>query len=236
MIRQIIQEAKFTGNVASISIQDIEPEKKDFDRVANLKASKEASMAKAIKDPIKLIRRAKAYIAKNGDVPNPFVDKMIELGFTNLQMELMTSFKPKPELPAPAKRKGPYGNKNRRVGGAGRNEYDADYYIMNASSIYKGKLSKVMPDLWGDMVILLGLANGKRKVAICGSASGMDIGENGLDYYSIPKGGFLNYTIDTGNGYRHPTSEIVITDYVLVRNGKAVTKFNDTSYSYYVFK
>ena len=105
---------------------------------------------------------------------------------------------------------------------------------MNASSVYSGKLSKVIPEL-GDGVILLGLKAGK-KVAICGSASGMKITDNGLDYYSIPKSGFINYKFDTGNGYREPTSEIKLTDYVLVKDRKAITKYTDASYSYYVFK
>ena len=235
--KEFILEVKFSGKVETIKIEDIHPEQKDHDRVANLKSAREDSMAKSITDPIKLIRRTKAYILKNGDIKNPFINKMVEMGFTDKQIKVLSSYEPEPELPEPVRRKGPYGNENKKgANRVRRGEYDADYYIMNASSIYKGKLSKVIPDFWGDTVVLLGLANGKRKVAICGSASGMKINENGLDYYSLPKNGFLNYTIDTGNGYRHPSSEIVITDYILTKEGKAVTKFIDASYSYYVFK
>jgi hypothetical protein len=121
---------------------------------------------------------------------------------------------------------------------------------MNASIIYKGKLSSVIPDAasHGKTVILLGIANPDRMpgqedrpakgtpIAIVGSASGMEIDENGLDYYEIPKSGWLNYIVDTGNGYREPMSEIMITGYVLCENGKALTKYADKSYKYYVFK
>jgi hypothetical protein len=231
--KDLISEAKFSGKVEDIKIEDIHPDAKDHTRVANLKSTAEAKMANAITDPIKLVRRTKAYIIKNGDVKNPFIDKMLEMGFTTKQLEKMTSYEPEPELPEPVKRNGKdYGSKKR----AGRAYRGAEYSIMNASMIYKGKLSKVIPDLWGDTVILLGLRNGKTKIAICGSASGMKITENGLDYYEIPKNGWLDYQMDTGNGYRQATSEIVLTDYILTKDGEAITKFKDASYSYYVFK
>lgn len=232
-----LNEAKFKGSIVDIKVEEIEPEKKDIERVEKLKSSGEDKMARAITDPIKLVRRTKAYVAKNGSKDNPFIDAMVRMGFNDKQLKQLGNFKAKPELPDPVKRNGK-DYKSEKSGGAKRRfrEYDADYYIMNASSVYSGKLSKVIPDTWGDTVILLGTRNGKSKIAIVGSASGMKDNENGLDYYSVPKSGFLNYTIDTGNGYRHPTSEIVVTDYVLVKDGKAVTKFKDQSYSYYVFK
>lgn len=218
----------FTGKISDIKVEDIYPDKKDNDRVANLKPAQEDKMANAIKDPVKLVRRTKAYILKNGDIPNPFLTKMEEMGFTKSQMAKMSSVEQKPELPEPVKRNGKDYKSSR--------SYDRDYVIMNASIIYKGKVSKVIEEVYGDTVILLGLANNKRKVAIVGSASGMKIDEHGLDFYQVPKGGWLDYKIDTGNGYREPQSEIVLTDYILVKDGKAVTKFKDQSYSYYVFK
>jgi hypothetical protein len=242
--KEFINEAKFTGKIEDIKIEDIQPDQKDIDRISNLKATKEDSMAKSIKDPIKLVRRTKAYIMSNGNIDNPFTNMMLEMGFTAKQMVKMGTGKivapVKPlALPDPVKRNGKeYESvkKARKVKGRRGIFVERNFTIMNASSIYKGKLSKVIPDLSGDTVILLGLANDKRKVAIVGSASGMKINENGLDYYKVPKDGRLDYNIDTGNGYREPSSKIVLTDYVLTKNGKAVTNFNDTSYSYYVFK
>jgi len=232
--KEFINE-KFTGKIEDIDIESIQPDQKDMDRIDGLKSTKEHAMAKSIKDPIKLVRRTKAYIMKNGNVDNPFTDMMLDMGFTAKQMVKMGTGKivaPEKaiELPEPVKRKGPYGDTRKKRGNR------PAYYIMNASSIYKGKLSKVIAEQYSDTVILLGTRNGKSKIAIVGSASGMSIDDNGLDHYSIPKNGFLDYFIDTGNGRRMPTSEIQITDYVLTKDGKALTKFDDKSYSYYVFK
>lgn len=229
--REFLEE-KFTGDITKIKIEKIAPEKKDFDRVEKLRSTQEAKMANAITDPIKLVRRTKAYIAKNGNVPNPFINKMIEMGFTENQVKDITTAELPRELPEPVQRKN---IPSRRAGSTSK--YDDRSPIMNASSVYKGKLSKVIKDLdYGKSVILLGLANEKRKVAVIGEASGMDIKTNGLDYYGIGKSGQLQYKIDTGNGYREPRTEIIITDYVLVDNGEALTKYKDQSYSYYVFK
>jgi len=81
-------------NVANFDVVSIKPEKKDHDRVANLARTKEEAMAKSIKDPTKLLRRTKAYIAKNGDIPNPFVRQMAKMGFTESQIAQITKYQP----------------------------------------------------------------------------------------------------------------------------------------------
>jgi hypothetical protein len=134
-----------------------------------------------------------------------------------------------PELADTVKRSGPYGSK--RSGGL-----DRRHVIMDASNVYKGKISKVASEQYGDTVILLGTENGSRKIAVLGAVYDMKITENGLDYFHIPKNGELDYKFDNGNGYEAPVYQIDIHDYVFVKNGKPVTKFKDASYFYYTFK
>ena len=111
---QPVEEA-FTGNVAEIDVNSIQPTQKDFDRAENLQFTqsyvgaykstfhgsgtpwnREAEkMAKLITDPIKLVRRAKAVLQTYGlnneyddetAVWKPFNDRLIKLGFTRQQI------------------------------------------------------------------------------------------------------------------------------------------------------
>lgn len=69
----------------------VNPTQKDYDRVANITSdAKAASMARAIKDPYKMINRARAYIIKFGPGNNPFVQRMQEMGFTNKQIMIIS--------------------------------------------------------------------------------------------------------------------------------------------------
>ncbi len=223
----------------NLKIAEIIPDKKDWDRVEKLSSeAKVRSMANKIGDSVKLVRRTKAYISAGGEYTSHFTDRMISLGFSDKQVEEILGAKGSivkaVELPQPATRKGvanPAKSRKARPG-----SYGAPYTIMNASSVYTGKLSKVIDQQYGDTVILLGIANGRSKVAIVGSASGMKVKENGLDFYKLPNNGYLAHQLDTGNGYRMSSTEIILTDYVLVKKGKAVTAFDDKTYKYYVFK
>lgn len=114
--------------------------------------------------------------------------------------------------------------------------YSANYYIMNASSVYNGKVSEVAKELTGRSVILI---DTKNKIAIIGSASGMKDDENGLDYYGVGKGSEdtnFDYTIDTGHGYKKSSKKIYLDDYILVNNGEILTQYTDAKYKYWVFK
>lgn len=231
----------------------MEYDKKDLDRAQGITDAKKSQlMADKITDPLKMVKRAKAVADVHKDKPEfvqPFLDGMKRLGFTDAKIDAITKTVKASasievnDLPLPVHRNGTDYKPRKIVRGR-------SFVIMNASMIYKGKLSSVIPEAasHGKTVILLGIANPDRMpgqedrpakgtpIAIVGSASGMEIDENGLDYYEIPKSGWLNYIVDTGNGYREPMSEIMITGYVLCEKGKALTKYIDKSYKYYVFK
>lgn len=255
--RDIIKEAAPT--VVSIHVPAVEYDKKDLDRAQGITDAKKSKlMADKITDPLKMVKRAKAVADVHKDKPEfvqPFLDGMKRLGFTDAKIDAITKTVKASasievnDLPLPVHRNGTDYKPAKTVRGR-------SYVIMNASIIYKGKLSSVIPEAasHNKTVILLGLSNpypekdprhtpigadNKLKgspIAIVGSASGMEIDENGLDYYQIPKSGWLNYIVDTGNGHREPQSDIMITGYVLCENGKALTKYVDKSYKYYVFK
>lgn len=254
--RDIVEAA---ASPSSIIVTKVEYDKKDLDRANGITDAKKAKlMADKITDAEKMVKRAKAVMSVHPDKPElvqPFLDGMKRLGFSDDKISAVsTSVKASVsisvnDLPLPVHRNGTDYKPRKIVRGR-------SYVIMNASIIYKGKLSSVIPDAasHGKTVILLGLSNpypekdprhtpigadNKLKgspIAIVGSASGMEIDENGLDYYQIPKSGWLDYIVDTGNGYREPMSDIMITGYVLCENGKALTKYVDKSYKYYVFK
>ena len=118
----------YSGSIENISVEEIEPQQKDYDRAKGLKfrgntfkgsgepfGSEASKMAKLIKDPIKLVRRAKAIVAtygadegymsnngwyhhvapdKESDVWGPFRKRLEEFGFTNNQINLIRNFKP----------------------------------------------------------------------------------------------------------------------------------------------
>lgn len=248
--RDIVEAA---ASPSSIVVSKVEYDKKDLDRANGITDAKKAQlMADKITDAEKMVKRAKAVFAVHPDKPEfvqPFLDGMKRLGFSDDKIgAVKTTVKANVsisvnDLPLPVKRNGQEYKLRRIIRGR-------SYVIMNASMIYKGKLSAVIPEAssHGKTVILLGIANPDRMpgqedrpakgtpIAIIGSASGMEIDDNGLDYYQIPKSGWFDYKIDTGNGYREPMSAIMITDYVLCENGKALTRYKDKSYKYYVFK
>jgi hypothetical protein len=248
--RDIVEAA---DSPSSIIVTKVEYDKKDLDRANGITDAKKAKlMADKITDAEKMVKRAKAVMSVHPDKPElvqPFLDGMKRLGFSDDKISAVsTSVKASVsisvnDLPLPVHRNGTDYKPSKIVRGR-------SYVIMNASIIYKGKLSTVIPEAASHdkTVILLGIANPYRMpgqedkpakgspIAIVGSASGMEIDENGLDYYQIPKSGWLNYIVDTGNGYREPQSDIMITGYVLCENGKALTKYVDKSYKYYVFK
>lgn len=248
--RDIVEAA---ASPSSIVVSKVEYDKKDLDRANGITDAKKAQlMADKITDAEKMVKRAKAVFAVHPDKPEfvqPFLDGMKRLGFSDDKIgAVKTTVKANVsisvnDLPLPVKRNGQDYKPRRIVRGR-------SYVIMGASMIYKGKLSAVIPEAasHGKTVILLGIANPDRMpgqedrpakgtpIAIIGSASGMEIDDNGLDYYQIPKSGWFDYITDTGNGYREPMSDIMITDYVLCENGKALTRYKDKSYKYYVFK
>lgn len=247
--REIMSEA-LRPTAKSISTSAVEYDQKDIDRAKGITDAKKAKlMADKITDATKMVKRAKAVLAMHPDSPDiiqPFLDGLERLGFSedkinaaksNVRPSISISVS---QLPLPVKRSGQEFKSH-------SNSWKA---IMNASTVYSGKLSKVIPEAskYGKTVILLGIANPDRMpgqednkakgtpIAIIGSASSMSVDENGLDYYEIPKSGFLNYKLDTGMGYRMGSSEIYLTSYVLCENGVALTKYKDSSYRYYVFK
>ena len=117
----------FTGSIEDINVDEIVPQQKDYDRAKGLQfkgrsfrgdgqpwGSEASKMAKLIKDPIKLVRRAKAvaavygadegYMSNTGyyhhvspdaetDVWGPFKKRLIEFGFTNDQISSISNFK-----------------------------------------------------------------------------------------------------------------------------------------------
>lgn len=245
--REIMTEA-LRPTAKSISTSTVEYDQKDLDRAKGITDAKKAKlMADKITDATKMVKRAKAVLAihpNSPDIIQPFLDGLERLGFSedkinatksNVKASVAISVN---DLPLPVKRSGQEFKTQRRIA------------IMNASSVYSGKLSKVIPEAsnYGRTVILLGIANPDRlpgqedspakgtPIAIIGSASGMKNDENGLDYYEIPKSGSLYYKLDTGMGYRDARSDIFLTGYVLCENGRALTKYKDASYKYYVFK
>lgn len=248
--RDIVEAA---ASPSSIVVSKVEYDKKDLDRANGITDAKKAQlMADKITDAEKMVKRAKAVFAVHPDKPEfvqPFLDGMKRLGFSDDKIgAVKTTVKANVsisvnDLPLPVKRDG----KDYKPSPIGR---DSRMAIMNASSVYKGKLSSVIPEAskFGKTVILLGIANPDRMpgqedkpakgtpIAIIGSASGMNVDENGLDYYEIPKSGRIPYKLDTGMGYRDARSEIYLTGYVLCENGVALTKYKDASYKYYVFK
>lgn len=111
-------------DVKDIHVEDIKPQQKDYDRAEGLQfrgrtfngggqpfASEAKKMAKLIKDPIKLVRRAKAvasmydvryyseYFGKymgpkeEYDVWTPFRDRLLEMGFSIEQVNKIAAFK-----------------------------------------------------------------------------------------------------------------------------------------------
>lgn len=117
----------FDGSVEDINVEEIIPQQKDYDRAEGLKwqghsfkgngepyGSEASKMAKLIKDPIKLVRRAKAVVATYGsdeghfsntgyyhhvdpdidsDVWGPFKRRLKEFGFTGDQISSIGNFK-----------------------------------------------------------------------------------------------------------------------------------------------
>jgi len=235
LMEAYLNEKKLSDSeIKALKIENISPETKDIERANKMTSPQKATaQAKAITDPVKLVRRLKAVLSVHGvgDYSNPFKNKMADLGFTNAQIKSIDKsnllIAPKKALRSPVRRAGKDFEKSR---GKSRT-------IMNASTVYKGKLSNVIKDLtYGRSVILLGKMNGRSKVAVIGSASLMKDKMNGLDYYQIPKDGELVHKYDTGNGYRDSNNRLIITDYVLVDNGEAITDYYDQSYRYFVFK
>lgn len=240
--REIVEAAKAPN---AIVVSKVEYDKKDLERANSTPDAKKAKlMADKITDAEKLVKRTKAMIAVHGadsEIAKVFYDAMKTIGFSDEKIgALHNTIIPHvsiavAELPNPVPRSG--AEPQRRMTGR-----DSRSAIMNAASVYKGKLSSVIKEAskYGKTVILLGESFGDSEkgtpVAIIGSASGMSIDENGLDYYDVPKSGLLPFKIDTGMGYRDPRTEIKLTSYVLCENGNALTKYVDKSYKYYVFK
>ena len=102
-------------NVKELNIDSIEPEPKDYDRAVGLASShdeyvpdtgKAQRMANAIKDPYKLVRRAKAIVGAWGTEdygggaswipkPNvwlPFKSALVKMGFTERQIDEISQF------------------------------------------------------------------------------------------------------------------------------------------------
>jgi hypothetical protein len=102
-------------NVKEFNIDSIEPEPKDYDRAVGLTSShdeyvpdtgKAQRMANAIKDPYKLVRRAKAVVGAWGTdnykvkfdwlpSPNvwlPFKSALVKMGFTESQIDEISRF------------------------------------------------------------------------------------------------------------------------------------------------
>ena len=102
-------------NVKELNIDSIEPEPKDYDRAVGLASSydeyvpdsgKALRMANAIKDPYKLVRRAKAIVGawgtedyEGGSVytpkPNvwlPFKSALVKMGFSEHQIDEISRF------------------------------------------------------------------------------------------------------------------------------------------------
>lgn len=116
-------------NVADLDVGTIEPEEKDFDRVKGFEfrkqfgrvtfngdsspfASEAAKMAKLIKDPVKLVRRAKAVAAIHGthkpdnytgyftpgeqkEIWAPFADALQRMGFSRDQIKKISEYENK---------------------------------------------------------------------------------------------------------------------------------------------
>ncbi len=76
-----------------IDVQRIKPEEKDHIRASTMSSLPKArSQAKAIQDPMKLIRRLKAVIACDTCLPeyiDAFKERALEIGFTADQMEMI---------------------------------------------------------------------------------------------------------------------------------------------------
>ena len=108
-----------------------------------------------------------------------------------------------------------------------------DAYIMNASSVWsKGKLSAKDFSNQKDAVIFLG-KKGSNPVAVIGHGGGSDP----FSSYKFKKNEPINYTIDTGNGYKRASDELVFTDVIRVgKDGKLEDGYTDGSYNYWVFK
>ena len=103
---------KKTTEIKDIKINEIQPEKKDFERAKNLRFKKTSKriifngdnspfeseankQAKLIKDPEKLVRRTLAVIAIYGEkseVAKIFLDKCYDFGFTYEQRQQIKGF------------------------------------------------------------------------------------------------------------------------------------------------
>ena len=99
-------------NVKEFNIDSIEPEPKDYDRAVGLATSfddyvpattKATRMANAIKDPYKLVRRAKAVVGAWGtedyeargwdeNAWRPFKSALVKMGFTESQIDEISRF------------------------------------------------------------------------------------------------------------------------------------------------
>ena len=99
-------------NVKEFSIDSIEPEPKAYDRAVGLASShdeyvpattKATRMANAIKDPYKLVRRAKAVVGAWGtedyeargwdeNAWRPFRNALVNMGFTESQIDEISRF------------------------------------------------------------------------------------------------------------------------------------------------
>jgi hypothetical protein len=118
---EMFNEAKFNGDIKEIDIDSINPQKKDIQRADGLDwlrnshygtgapfTAAASKQAKSIKDPIKLIRRAKAVIMRwgSGDhigvsagvekIENawePFHDALKKFGFTASQIKKIEELK-----------------------------------------------------------------------------------------------------------------------------------------------
>lgn len=113
----VISEAKIPAEF--VQVAELVPDKKDYERAEGIKAARRlsfhgppsaeaAKMASAIKDPEKLIRRAKAVVAVCGvgeqqddtvntyyyqDCWSPFEKAMLALGFTKSDVDIVKNFK-----------------------------------------------------------------------------------------------------------------------------------------------
>ena len=99
-------------NVKEFNIASIEPEPKDYDRAVGLATSfddyvpattKATKMANSIKDPYKLVRRAKAVVGAWGtedyeargwdeNAWRPFRNALVNMGFTEDQIDEISRF------------------------------------------------------------------------------------------------------------------------------------------------
>jgi len=87
LIREVIEEA-VKKTPSEIDVTKVNPGAKDFDRADFMFTSSDAAkQAKAIKDPVKMIKRLKAVANKvNYELAEPFVINAIGMGFSEQQV------------------------------------------------------------------------------------------------------------------------------------------------------